>query len=281
MPDPTAKLGLIAGGGSVPVEVARYLKQSGRDYYVIRLEGMAEAELSDHPGRDISVGHFAEIFTALVTAQVRHVCMVGYVKRPDFSTLSRDSGGETHLPAIAQAGKGGDDSLLRQVARSFEAQGFVIEGAHEANPELLLTEGLVAGPQPTEAALKDIEEAFRIATAVGALDIGQGAVVADRITLAVEAQEGTDAMLRRIPALSRPLIGNETARKGVLAKVCKPIQDRRLDMPTIGVATVEAASEAGLCGIVGQAGSILVVDKARTFARAEELGLFIYGHTAG
>jgi len=281
MPERLPKLGLIAGGGSVPVEVARYLHQSGRDYYIIRLEGMAEAELAAHPGREVSVGHFAEIFTALVAAQVQHVCMVGYVKRPDFSTLSRDSGGASHLPAIEQAGRGGDDGLLRQVARSFEAQGFVIEGAHEANPQLLLTEGLLAGPEPDEAGRADLEEAFRIATAIGALDIGQAAVVAGRITLAVEAQEGTDAMLRRIPALSRPLIGSADNRKGVLAKVCKPIQDRRLDMPTIGVATVEAAHAAGLCGIVGQAGSILVVDKARTFARAAELGLFLYGHIAG
>lgn len=275
------KIGLIAGGGAVPVEVARYLKQSGRAYYVVRLEGMAEAELSDHPGRDISVGHFAEIFNALAQAQVRHICMVGYVRRPDFSKLQRDSGGAVHLPVIEQAGRGGDDGLLRQVARMFEAQGFVIEGAHEANPQLLLTEGLLAGPEPSPVVREDLEEAFRIATAIGALDIGQAAVVAGKITLAIEAQEGTDAMLRRIPTLPQPLIGNIHNRKGVLAKVCKPIQDRRLDMPTIGVATVEAASEAGLCGIVGQAGSILVVDKARTFARAEELGLFIYGHIAG
>lgn len=273
-----SKLGLIAGGGLVPVEIARYLKASGRDYCVIRLAGLADTELSAHPGHDIDIGHFQQIFVALAQEGCKAVCMVGYVKRPDFDTLKRDEGGAAHLPSIQQAGRGGDDSLLRQVARVFESQGYVIEGAHEANPELLLDHGVQAGPEPSAEALADVDEAFRIANAIGALDIGQAVVVAGKITLAVEAQEGTDALLRRIPTLSPVLIGREGAPKGVLAKVAKPIQDLRLDMPTIGVQTVEAAAAAGLEGIVGQAGALLVVDKARTYARAQELGLFIYGH---
>ncbi|MDC7681851.1 UDP-2,3-diacylglucosamine diphosphatase LpxI [Asticcacaulis sp. BYS171W] len=273
-----SKLALIAGGGWVPVEIARYLKASGRDYCVIRLAGLVDEELNGHPGHDIDIGHFQQIFVALAQEGCKAVCMVGYVKRPDFDTLKRDEGGAAHLPSIQQAGRGGDDSLLRQVAKVFESQGYVIEGAHEANPQLLLDEGLQAGAAPSAEALADVHEAFRIAHAIGALDIGQAVVVADRITLAVEAQEGTDALLKRIPTLSPVLIGREGARKGVLAKVAKPIQDLRLDMPTIGVQTVEAAAAAGLAGIVGQAGALLVVDKARTYARAAELGLFIYGH---
>ncbi|MFT3998154.1 MAG: UDP-2,3-diacylglucosamine diphosphatase LpxI [Asticcacaulis sp.] len=272
------KLGLIAGGGLVPVEIARYLKRSGRPYCVIRLEGLADAELSDHPGHDIDIGHFQQIFVALAQEGCRAVCMVGYVKRPDFDTMKRDQGGAAHLPGIQAAGRGGDDSLLRQVARVFESQGYAIEGAHDANPELLLEAGVQAGPEPSGEAQDDIEEAFRIAHAIGALDIGQAAVVAGRIVLAVEAQEGTDGLLARISSLSPVLTGASDRRKGVLAKVPKPIQDLRLDMPTIGVQTVEAAAAAGLCGIVGQAGALLVVDKARVYNRAAELGLFIYGH---
>lgn len=274
------KLGLIAGGGLVPVEIARYLKRSGRPYCVIRLEGLADSELAGHPGHDIDVGHFQKIFVALAQEGCRAVCMVGYVKRPDFDAMQRDEGGAAHLPGIQAAGRGGDDSLLRQVARVFESQGYAIEGAHEANPELCLEEGLQAGEAPSPEAREDVEEAFRVAHALGALDIGQAAVVAGRITLAVEAQEGTDALLKRVATLSPVLIGTQDRRKGVLAKVPKPIQDLRLDMPTIGVQTVEAAAAAGLCGIVGQAGALLVVDKARVYARAAELGLFIYGHAA-
>lgn len=276
----SVKLGLIAGGGHVPVEIARYLRSSGRDYVIVRLEGLADPELEDHPGECVGIGNFAQIFATLTTAGAKAVCMVGYVKRPDFDTMTHDDGGAAHLPSIRKAGRGGDDSLLRQVATVFEAQGFTIEGAHEANPELVLGIGLQAGPEPSPEALDDVHEAFRIAKAIGALDVGQAAVVAGKITLGVEAQEGTDALLKRIATLSPVLIGRPGAPYGVLAKVAKPIQDLRLDMPTIGVATIEAAAAAGLAGIVGQAGALLVVDKARVFARAHELGLFIYGHDA-
>jgi UDP-2,3-diacylglucosamine hydrolase len=271
------KLGLIAGGGQVPVEIARYLISSGREYSVIRLDGLADPELKGHPGHDVALGDFAELFSCLTKDRCQAVCMVGYVKRPDFDSLKRDKGGATHLPSIRAAGRGGDDGLLRQVASIFEAQGFVIEGAHQANPNLLLGAGLLCGPMPSSEAMEDAHEAFRIAKAIGGLDIGQAAIVAGKITLGVEAQEGTDALIRRIQTLSKVLTGTQVEKKGVLAKVAKPIQDLRLDMPTIGLSTIDLAYEAGLCGIVGQADALLIVDKPRLIAHAESLGLFIYG----
>ncbi|WAC48982.1 UDP-2,3-diacylglucosamine diphosphatase LpxI [Asticcacaulis sp. SL142] len=271
------KLALIAGGGAVPVEVARYLKATGRPYCVLRLKGFAEAELDEHPGHDVGLGDFGLIFGLLAQEACQCICMVGYVRRPDFDTMERDAGGAAHLPAIQAAGRGGDDSLLRQVAHMFEAKGYAIEGAHEANPQLLVGHGLQAGPEPSAKAYDDMVEAIRIANVIGALDIGQAVVVANKITLAVEAQDGTDLMLARISGLSSALKGSLADRKGVLAKVAKPIQDLRLDMPTIGVSTVAAVAQAGLCGIVGQVGKLLVVDKVATYAAADRLGVFIYG----
>jgi DUF1009 family protein len=273
----SGKLALIAGGGAVPVEVARYLKATGRPYCVLRLKEFAEVELNEHPGYDVGLGDFGHIFGLLAQEACQNICMVGYVRRPDFDTLEHDAGGAAHLPAIQAAGRGGDDGLLRQVAHMFESKGYVIEGAHEANPQLLVGHGLQAGPEPSVKAHDDMVEAIRIANVIGALDIGQAAVVANKITLAVEAQEGTDLMLARISGLSPALKGSLADRKGVLAKVAKPIQDLRLDMPTIGVSTVEAVAQAGLCGIVGQVGKLLVVDKTATYATADRLGVFIYG----
>ena len=114
---------------------------------------------------------------------------------------------------------------------------------------------------------------MRIARAMGALDIGQGAVVAHGVVLAVEAQEGTDALLRRIATLPAALRG----AGGVLAKAPKPIQERRVDLPTLGVATIEAAAMAGLVGIVGEAGGVLVLDRAAVAATADRLELFVCG----
>jgi DUF1009 family protein len=114
------------------------------------------------------------------------------------------------------------------------------------------------------------------ARALGALDIGQGVVVANGLVLAVEAQEGTDAMLRRCAELPQALRGSGGAA-GVLAKAVKPSQDRRIDLPTIGPETVMGAARAGLAGIVGEAGSLLVVDRKAVIQTADDLGVFVAG----
>ena len=273
-----SKLALIAGGGALPVEVATYVQRIGRPYTVVRIEGLTDTALDNHPGHTLGLGDFAKLFEILASEQCKAVTMCGYVQRPDFDTMKRDTGGAQAILTIQAAARGGDDSLLRQVAKVIASQGYHIEGAHEANPELLIGAGLQAGPDPSPEAMEDALEALRVAAAIGNLDIGQGAIVAGRLTLAVEAQEGTQAMLRRIPTLPQNVRGSTANRKGVLAKLPKPIQDLRLDMPTIGVATIEDAAEAGLSGIVARSQHLLIVDKATVYARAAELGLFIYGH---
>jgi len=269
-----AKLALISGGGALPVEIAHYLKRTQRPYTVIRIEGLSDVELNAHPGHTLGLGDFPRLFDILAAEQVKAVAMCGYVQRPDFDAMQKDR----HLQSIQSAGRGGDDSLLRQVAKVIASQGYHIEGAHEANPDLLIGSGLQAGPDPSPQAMEDAQEAMRVAAAIGALDIGQAVVVAGRITLAVEAQEGTQAMLGRIHTLNPALRGTLVNRKGVLAKLAKPIQDLRLDMPTIGLQTIEDAAAAGLCGIVARPQALLIVDKPAVFARAAELGVFIYGH---
>ena len=270
------KLALISGGGPLPVEVATHLARTGRDYIVIRIQDLSDPALDRHPGHTLGLSDVMPLFMILSQEQVKAVCMCGYVKRPDFATLDADRVGDG-LASIQQASRGGDDKLLRQVAGVIEAQGYTIEGAHEANPELLIGGGPKAGPHPTAEQMEDAHEAMRVATAIGALDIGQAAVVAGHVTLAVEAQEGTQAMLARVATLPQTQRGTDTARKGVLAKVAKPIQDLRLDMPAIGVQTVEDAAAAGLAGIVGRAGNLIILDKPAVFARAEALGIFIHG----
>ena len=268
------KLALISGGGALPVEIARYLKRTGRPYTVIRIDGLSDVELNDHPGHTLDLGDFPRLFEILAAEQVKAVTMCGYVQRPDFNAMQKDG----HLQSIQSAGRGGDDSLLRQVAKVIVSQGYHIEGAHEANPDLLIGSGLQAGPDPSPEAMEDAQEAMRVAAAIGALDIGQAVVVAGRITLAVEAQEGTQAMLGRIAILNPALRGTLVNRRGVLAKLAKPIQDLRLDMPTIGLQTIEDVAAAGLCGIVAHTHALLIIDKPAVFARASELGVFIYGH---
>jgi hypothetical protein len=102
-------------------------------------------------------------------------------------------------------------------------------------------------------------------------------VVVRGLVLAVEAQEGTDAMLRRCAELPASVRGTPEAPFGVLAKAPKPIQERRIDLPTIGLATVQRVAKAGLAGIVGEAGGLLVLDREAVIEAADELGVFIVG----
>lgn len=272
-----AKLGLIAGLGDLPVSVYEGVRGQGRDVYVIRIAGFEEPKLTDAPGETIAIGEIGKLFKVFKRENCKEVCFAGIVKRPSFDNLRVDMRGARLLPKVIAAAKKGDDALLSVIVDAIEKEGFSVIGAHKVLAPLTAEGGLIAGPQPSDTNLSDIRKAARIAAMTGAEDIGQGCVVCNGLVLAVEAQEGTDAMLSRCAALPEEIRGTATARRGVLAKRPKPNQERRIDLPTIGVATVEGAASAGLAGIAVEAGGALIIDRSTVIHRAEALGLFIYG----
>jgi len=271
------KLGLIAGGGDLPIALAKQCQAANRPLHVIRLRGFADDRLKSWDGEEIGVAELGKLFEALRKAGCEAVCLAGNVSRPDFAALKPDWRGVKALPGAVAAARKGDDALLRFLVGEFEAEGFVVEGAHEVAGRLTLPEGVLGVVAPTGDHADDIARAFDVAGAIGRLDIGQGAVVVDGLVLAVEAQEGTDAMLARCAALPAQLRGDAGGRKGVLAKRPKPIQEQRVDLPALGVATIEAAAAAGLAGVVGEAGAVLVLDRDGVIAAADRLGLFVLG----
>lgn len=272
-----ARLGLIAGGGGLPLEIAEHCRRIGRPVFVIRLKGFAEPALAGFDGADVGLAELGKCIKALKRAACEAVCLAGRVTRPDFATLAPDLRGLTALPAVIAAARRGDDALLRFLLGEFEKEGFAVEGAETVMRELSLSTGPLGRHAPSPEQLADAERALEVARAIGRLDIGQGAVVCDGLVLAVEAQEGTDAMLARVAALPAELRGHAGERRGVLAKAPKPIQETRVDLPTMGLATVRAAAGAGLAGVVGEAGRLLVLDRSEVVALADELGLFILG----
>ncbi|MET0337882.1 MAG: UDP-2,3-diacylglucosamine diphosphatase LpxI [Caulobacter sp.] len=271
------KLGLIAGGGALPVEIANYCQSAGRPFAVMRLRGFSGPELRGFPGVDVGLAELGKCIKALRAAGCEAVCFAGNVARPDFAALKPDLRGLAALPGVIAAARDGDDALLRRILAEFEKEGFAIEGAHEVMAELTLPLGPLGRLRPRDADIADIERALDVARQIGRLDVGQGCVVCRGLVLAVEAQEGTDAMLRRVTELPEALRGSTSAPYGVLAKTPKPIQETKVDLPTIGVATVQRVARAGLAGIVGEAGRLLVLDQAAVIAMAEELGVFIIG----
>ena len=270
------KLGIIAGGGDLPVAIAESARQSGRDVFVLALAG-AEADFADYPRADIGIGELGRCFSLLRAQGCDSVTMAGKVPRPEWKTLKLDTRGMLTLPKIVSAALKGDDALLRAMIAVFEKEGFRVVGTAEAAPELLATAGIYGRHKPDAQAQADIAQGLRIVRAMGALDIGQAAAVCDGLALAVEAAEGTDAMLERLVHLPRRLRGTPQDRRGVMVKAPKPGQERRVDLPVIGERTVELCAAAGLAGIAVEAGAALVVRKAKIVEAADRLGLFVMG----
>ena len=271
------KLGLIAGGGDLPLAVAARCEAEGRPIFVIRLEGFADPHLVRWPGDDFGMARIGGILKALKAEGCEVVCLAGNVSRPDFKTLKPDLKGASVLPGIVAAATKGDDALLRKILSVFEAEGLAVEGADDILGGETLGAGALGRAAPTPEQLLDLRKALHVAEKSGELDIGQGAVVCDGLVLAVEAQEGTDAMLSRVAGLPADLRGSAGAFKGALGKAPKPIQDLRVDMPVIGARTVELAAAAGLAGIGGVAGKLILIDRAAIIAAADRLGLFVWG----
>ncbi|MGB3624855.1 MAG: UDP-2,3-diacylglucosamine diphosphatase LpxI [Henriciella sp.] len=271
------KLGIVAGLGDLPVSIAREQVDSGRDVYVFKLAGFEEEKLSPFPGETIGIGQIGHLIKRLKAEQIDQVVFAGIVKRPNFSDIKLDLRGARLLPKVLKAARHGDDALLRVIVSELESEGFPVIAAEDAASNLRAGDGLLFGPAPGDDALADMKKAARIAGEIGKLDIGQGAVVCDGLILAVEAQEGTDRMLDRVANLEPEIRGNLSARKGVLVKRPKPIQERRIDLPTIGPATVRLAAEAGLAGIGVEAGGALLLQRAEIEALCESHDIFVYG----
>lgn len=273
----TGKLGLIAGGGALPLSVAARCEAEGRPVFVVRLTGFADPHLARYPGVEAGMAEIGRVLSALKKAGCEAVCFAGTVSRPDFKSLKPDFKGATLLPGIIKAATQGDDALLRKILSVFEAEGYAIQGADDILGGETLPPGALGAIAPTPDQISDLKKALHVAEKAGELDIGQGAVVCDGLVLAVEAQEGTDAMLARVAGLPVDLRGSPAARKGALGKAPKPIQDLRVDMPVMGARTVELAAAAGLAGVGGVAGKLILIDHAAIVEAADRLGLFVWG----
>jgi len=266
-----APLGMIVGGGLLPQRAAAAAAAAGRTPHVVVLEGFGDpADYAAYPHIVCRLGAGGRMLDWLRGLGVRDLVLAGRVTRPSFLALRPDAGAARLLPKVGMKAFGGDDSLLQAVLRVLREEGFNPLAAQDVLAELLVPEAcaLTAG-QPDEVARQDIRRGIAVVRALGAVDVGQCAVVQQGLVLAVEAIEGTDAMLARAGSLRREGPG------GVLVKILKPGQDRRVDLPTIGPDTVTGAAAAGLRGIAIEANGTIVLDRQTTVAAAEAAGLFL------
>lgn len=272
----SAPLGIIAGGGRLPGQIAAAARAAGRSVFIVGLEGFAEpAVLAPWPHEVLRIGAAGRIIAALRAHDCRDLVLIGPVRRPSMLDLRPDAEGTRILARIGRAAFAGDDGLLAAVIKVLGDEGFRVVGSQDILNEALAPVGLLTRVTPDAMAIADVERGIAVARAIGAVDVGQGCVVQQGIVLAVEAAEGTDAMLARCGALARPGPG------GVLVKLVKPGQDRRADLPTVGPDTVNGAAAAGLRGIAFEAGGTILARREAAIAAADAAGLFLLGLERG
>ena len=270
------KLGIIAGGGTIPLSLIRHCRQSGRPFFVLAIQGNADPEVIDDtlPHQWIRIGQAGSGFKKLHDEKVEEVVMIGTIKRPTLGDLVPDLRTAAFFAKVGAKALG-DDGILRAVVKEIEAEGMAVRGIHEVVPELLIRNGILGRHKPSKQDLLDIKRAVPVASELGRLDVGQAVIVQEGLVLAVEGIEGTDELLRRTAAYKRKGSGV------ILLKLRKPQQDMRIDLPTIGSRTIERAKEAGLNGVVLHAGNGLIVDEAEVIKTADKLGLFVMGINPG
>jgi DUF1009 family protein len=229
--------------------------------------------VAPYPHQFFRLGAIGAIRAAFKARDCVDLVMIGPVKRPSLLALRPDAEGARLLAKIGRAAFAGDDGLLAAIIRTLNEDGFRVLGAHDIVADVLGPAGLLTVTAPDAAAMADVQRGLAVLAALGTADIGQACVVQQGIVLAVEAVEGTDAMLGRIAGVARPGPG------GVLVKIAKPGQDRRADLPTIGTATIENAAGAGLRGIAFEAGGTILTDRAAMIEAADRTGIFLVGIT--
>lgn len=267
-------VGLVAGAGRFPLEIARAARAAGHPVLAVGLRELAAPELEDLVDEIewLYLGEFEATFAFWRARGAAQVVMAGKVpktflwERPE--AVKPDAIAREILGTVADRN---DDSLLGAVALAIEKGGFEVLEQVSLTPELRAPLGVLGARAPTEAEWADIAFGWPAAKALGQLDVGQTVVVQDRAVLALEAVEGTDAAIRRGCALS----GGDSAVSVV--KVAKPGQDPRFDMPTVGLATLRAMAEGGARALAIEAGETVVVEREALVGEADAAGISVVG----
>jgi len=265
-----SSLGLIAGNGIFPLEVAAAARRRGIKVIALAHQGETIPELEAQVDQLtwIKVGELQKIVDVLKNADVSQAAMAGGISRVRLADSFAPD--QRALKMLAGITRWSDDAVLRAIAREIESEGIPVIDPVPLMDDAIASEGLMAGTAPDEKKLRDLDLAFGVARSLGAFDIGQSVAVKGGVVSAVEAVEGTDAALRRAASIS----GNGL----VIAKVAKPGQDLRFDRPAIGPATIELLVEIGAALIGIESGKCLLLERERTLSLAQSSNVAVYGH---
>ena len=267
------KVGLIAGEGDFPLEVAQSISQKNIEVFIVALKNIASKDIERYPHIWVRMGQIGRAIQALKENNCEELILIGGVKKPNLWLLKPDFGALKLFFKLVMLPSKGDASILKTLLQFLEIDNkFKVVGAEKYIPHLLMSEGLLAGEKIDKQTQIDIDIAIANCINIGFKDIGQACVVVNGEIITSEDVSGTDNMLRNL--VSKEI---KFSKKGVLVKLTKPIQDKRVDLPVIGMQTIHLVKEIGLKGIAIENRSSFISDKERVIKYANDNNIFIYG----
>lgn len=266
------KIAIIAGQGLLPRELYNAAVTHGIETYVIGLEDQIDMEIFEGINVDLVPIHsVSQIIKKIRSRKITNIILGGRVKRAVIPKLILDLKGAKLFASIIKNGLN-DSSLTRTIITFLEKEGFSVLSPELIAKSILSIEGNMTSTPVKKSHVKDMEQGHKMLNEICKLDVGQALVIQNGLILGVEAVEGTDELIKRCGSI-RQKFDSEP----ILVKICKPHQDKRIDMPCIGERTIRKMSEFGIGGIGLKSGSCLILNKDKTIEFANRCGIFIYG----
>ena len=261
------KQGLIAGDGLLPVKMAQYAKENGFDVVAISLSNDNYAQLKKYCSKVYSLcpGEVQKIEDTLKAEGIKQITFLGKVsktiliKRPKFDARALDF--------IKKAIRLNDDKVMLMIIEELQKIGITILDQTLFIKNLMIPSGVLGTIQPTPEQIEDVNYGYWLAKETGKLDIGQSVIIKDKMVMAVEAIEGTDKCIKRGCKIAK--------RNSRVIKVAKPSQDKRFDIPAIGLRTLKTMHKYKADLIAVEAGETIIVDREEVIKYANKHNIVV------
>lgn len=264
-------LGIIAGKGNLPKLIIEKCQKAQTPFTVILIKDQADpAEYQFLKPAILEIGQVSELLKVFKENKVTEIVFAGGVKKPSFSNLKTDKKGAALLSKIVAGKIFGDDNILTTITKFFAKEGFKIVGVQDLVTDLVVKKGILTKLKPGKSDLENIKIGVEALKLMADLDVGQALAVQQKQIIAIEALEGTDELIKRSTK-----IAFKEGDKPILIKIKKQNQNKKIDLPTIGVKTIANLAKSGFKGIAFEAGSTLILEKEKIVELANGLGIFV------
>ena len=263
------KVGILAGGGKLPISIGKSLLQSNYDVIFFCIENFCNPKLyKDYVFENITINSFSKILQNLKNHKVEKIIMAGNITRPSIKDIDFDLNVLKLIKNFALDSKG-DDRLLSTISIFFENNGFPILDWKKECKDLFINEEYLTSKKPSKAAKSNSKKGLRIFELIGRADISQSIIIQNNIILGIEAAEGTDELIKRCYKYKKK------GDKGILLKLSKYNQDSNIDIPVVGLETVKNLNEYDYDGIFLERNKCIIIDKEEVIKFCNSQHIFI------